>query len=167
MNSDSTARGRDNYQKGYTFEDRVVEAYRLLGYRIQHGRLFSGRQVDIFMELTLGDLRVRRAVECKAGEVTADDIDRFLLKLNLVRKEFPDISGTLVSGMGFTDSVAAHASAVGLQLTSYRDLSSQIMDGPSYAQALLRDIEQSERYRPDLFVEPLIAESPNGACQRV
>ncbi|HEY6249629.1 MAG TPA: NACHT domain-containing protein, partial [Candidatus Angelobacter sp.] len=157
-----SSEGRSNYEKGYAFEDRVAEAYRLLGYQVEHGRLFYGRQVDIFLELNLGDLRVRRAVECKAGDVTVDDLDRFLLKLNLVQKDYADAQGTIVAGLGFTDSVTAHASAKGIKLTSFRDLSAQILDGPAYANALLREIENNERYIPKLFVEPSIRYDPAG-----
>src|SRR5258708_3975799 len=120
--------GARNYAKGYSFEDRVAEAYRLLGYRVEHGRIFSGRQVDMFLDLTLGDVQLRRVVECKAGDVSADDLDKFAIKLGLAQKEYPDARGTIVSGLGFTDHVAAHAAAVGIQLTLYRDLSAQILD---------------------------------------
>src|SRR5271170_1883427 len=128
-------RGLESYEKGYSFEDRVAEAYRLFGYQVQHGREFSGRQVDMFLELRLGDIRIRRAIECKAGEIGTDDLDKFLRKLDLVRRDYPDAQGTVVSGIGFTDSVTAHATAIGVQLTLYRDLSAQILDGPSYATA--------------------------------
>jgi RNA polymerase sigma factor (sigma-70 family) len=156
-------RGKENHAAGYRFEDRVAEAYRLLGYRVEHGRIFSGRQVDIYLELLLGDLRVRRAIECKAGEVKAEDLDDFLLKLQLVQREFPDARGTVVSGIGFTDAVTSHASATGVQLTSYRDLFAQILDGPSYAQRLLSEIEHNTRYVPQLFVEPLIGAESSGS----
>jgi DNA-directed RNA polymerase specialized sigma24 family protein len=156
-------RGRESYEKGYAFEDRVAEAYRLLGYRVEHGRLFSGRQVDLFLELILGDLQVRRAVECKVGEVSAEDLDKFAIKLGLVQREYPDARGTIVGGLSFTDQVRAHAVAAGIQLTLYRDLSAQILDGPSYAQALIREAERNERYRPALFVESLIAYDSTGA----
>lgn len=154
---DRSERGRKNYEKGYSFEDRVAESYRLLGYAVQHGRIFSGRQIDLFLELDLGDFRIRRAVECKAGEVTSDDLDKFLLKFELVKKEFPDAIGTVVGGLSFTDQVRSHAEAVGLKLTLYRDLTAQILDGPRYAQALIREIEQNDRYVPNLFVEPIVA----------
>jgi DNA-directed RNA polymerase specialized sigma24 family protein len=160
--SDPRMRGSQNYKAGYAFEDRVAEAYRLLGYQVQHGRIFSGRQVDLFLELNLADLRVRRAVECKAGQVTVEDLDKFVSKLRLVQKEYPDASGAIVGGLGFTDAVTAHAKAVGIQLTLYRDLSAQILDGPSYAQRLVQEIEQNERYRPELFVEPLIGHEARG-----
>jgi RNA polymerase sigma factor (sigma-70 family) len=166
-NSSATAKkssddGRSNYEKGYTFEDRVAEAYRLLGYQVQHGRLFSGRQVDIFLELNLGDLQIRRAVECKAGEVTVEDLDRFLLKLDLVQREYPDSQGTVVGGLGFTDSVTSHATAKGVKLTLFRDLSAQILDGPAYATTLIREIDSNERYIPKLFVEPSISYDSTG-----
>lgn len=156
-------RGRKSYRVGYAFEDRVAEAYQLLGYRVEHGRLFGGRQVDLYLELKLGDLQVRRAIECKAGAVTSEQLDRFLLKLELVRREYPDAHGTVVSGSSFTNEVRTHAAAKGVQLTSYRELSAEILDAPSYVQALVREINSNERYPLDLFVEPLIGHDSTGA----
>jgi len=149
--------GRQNYREGHAFEERVAEAYRLLGYRVDLGRFFYGRQVDIFLELAHGDLLIRRAVECKVGVVNADDLDKFLIKLNLVRKDYPDAQGTLVGALAFTDAVSTHAAAIGIQLTSFRDLSALILDGPAYAQRLIAEIEENERYRPSLFVQPMTA----------
>lgn len=158
-------RGRRNYRAGYAFEDRVAEAYRLLGYYVEHGRLFGGRQVDLYLELKLGDLQVRRAIECKAGPVTSEHLDKFSIKLGLVRREYPDAQGTIVGSTSFTEEVRAHALSVGIQLTLYRDLSAQILDAPSYAQALVREIGQNERYQPELFVEPNISYESRGEAQ--
>ena len=155
-------RGRKNYKAGYAFEDRVAEAYRLLGYKVEHGRLFGGRQVDLYLELKLGDLQVRRAIECKAGGVTADHLDKFLIKLDLVKQEYPDALGTVISGASFTNEVRTHANTKGIQLTSYRELSAQILDAPSYAQALIREIKANEHYQPQLFVDPWICHESTG-----
>jgi uncharacterized protein YjbI with pentapeptide repeats len=159
---DPRLRGSQSYREGHAFEDRVAEAYRLLGYHVQHGRIFSGRQVDMFLELSLADLHVRRAVECKSGPVTLEDLDKFIIKLGLVEKEYPDVHGTIVGGVAFTDHVRSHATTAGIQLTLYRDLSGQILDGPSYAQRLVEEIEQNERYKPSLFVEPFIGHEARG-----
>jgi len=156
------SRGRESREKGSLFEDRVAEVYRLLGYEVQVGRLFSGRQVDLFLQLTLGDLRIQRPIECKAGDVKADDIDAFVARLRLVRREYPGALGTLVAGLSFSGAVAAHAAAEGIQLTLYRDLAAQIIDGHSYAQVLVREIEGNDRYQPSVFVEPVIGYEPAG-----
>jgi RNA polymerase sigma factor (sigma-70 family) len=156
-------RGSESYRQGHSFEDRVAEAYRLLGYSVEHGRIFEGRQVDMLLELDLADLHILRAVECKAGLVVADDLDKFLLKLQLVRTKYPAIQGTLVGGLSFSDGVRSHAAALGIQLTLFRDLSAQILDGPSYAQMLIREIESNERYRVQLFVEPTTGYETQGA----
>lgn len=58
--------------------------------------------------------------------------------------------------------VRTHANARGLHLTSYRELSAQILDAPSYAQALIREIEANEHYRPQLFVDPWICHESVG-----
>src|SRR3954469_7375678 len=98
--------GRESAKKGEAFEERIADIYRLLNYTVEHGRLFSGRQVDIFLTRRIGDLVVHRAIECKAGPVRVVEIDEFLGKLRLVRREFPAVLGTIVSGVSFTDSVA-------------------------------------------------------------
>src|SRR6185503_7052884 len=97
--------GRQNAVAGATFEDRVAELYALLNYHVEHGRLFGGRQVDLFIRRQLGDLQIIRAIECKAGPADTTDLDAFLQKLHLVRREYPSAMGTLVSGVSFTDAV--------------------------------------------------------------
>jgi hypothetical protein len=154
--SPASARGGINYAKGYSFEDRVAEAYRLLGYSVEHGRIFSGRQVDLFLDGVFGDVRLVRAIECKVGDVTTDDIDRFLLKLALVKREYPIASGTVVGGRAFTDAVTSHAAAVGVQLTYYKDLHAQLIEGTGYMRNFLNESSTNRRYRPNAFIEPLI-----------
>jgi DNA-directed RNA polymerase specialized sigma24 family protein len=95
------------------------------------------------------------------GIVTSEHLDKFLIKLQLVRREHPDTQGTIVSTSSFTDGVRSHATAVGIQLTLYRDLSAQILDAPSYAQALIREAKVNDRYCPDLFVDPVIGYNPS------
>jgi hypothetical protein len=127
-------RGRDAQERGKSFESLVAEAYRLLRYQVVHSRVFSGRQVDLFLTGKFGDLVLFRAIECKAARVSTDDIDAFAAKLRLVRHEYPSAQGTLVSGIGFTDGVKAHAATEGIQLTLYRDLAAQLFDGHTYPQ---------------------------------
>jgi RNA polymerase sigma factor (sigma-70 family) len=152
----ATETGRRNYREGYAFEDRVADLYRLLHYRVEHGRIFEGRQVDLFIRRQLGDLSLLRAIECKAGPVIADDVDAFLQKLLLVRREYPSAMGTLVSGVSFTDAVTSHAHAVGVQLTLFRDLAAQLLDGHAYVAQLLRGLESHERYPTALYVEQFV-----------
>ncbi len=149
--------GRASHERGYTFEEHVAELYRLLGYEVQHGRLFAGRQVDLLLSRRLADLSIHRAVECKSGPVDTDDLDRFLIKLRLVRQEYPAVQGTIVSGVSFTDAVASHAAREGVKLTLYGDLSAHLFDGKGYARALLRECRGSDRYRMDFYIEPSVA----------
>jgi RNA polymerase sigma factor (sigma-70 family) len=151
-----SARGRQSYEEGHSFEDRVDELYRLLHYKVEHGRLFGGRQVDLFLTGRFGDMTVHRAIECKVGQVKSDHIDSFIAKLRMVRREYPAASGTIVSAVSFTDAVAAQAAQEGIQLTLYRDLAAQLFDGHSYVQALIREIESNERYQKFKYIEPMI-----------
>lgn len=153
----SSELGRRSYRDGYAFEDRVAELYRLLHYSVEHGRIFAGRQVDLFIRRQLGDLTVLRAIECKAGPVAVDDIDSFLNKLHLVRREYPAALGTLISGVSFTDAVTSHANAVGIQLTLFRDLASQLIDAPRYVSQLHQSIEGSDRYKTALYVDQFVS----------
>jgi hypothetical protein len=143
---DRSEKGRISYAKGYSFEEEVAELYRLLGYDVEHGRIFSGRQVDIFLAGRFGDLILHRAIECKAGAVRADDMDSFIAKLRLVRREFPSSQGTMVSPVSFTDAITTQAAQEGIQLTFLRDLMAQLFDGHGYAKAIIRECESSERY---------------------
>jgi RNA polymerase sigma factor (sigma-70 family) len=153
-------RGRQSFQSGHAFEDKVAELYRLLKFTVQHGGIFSGRQVDLFLSGRWGDLPVHRAIECKVGEVTTRDIDDFLIKLRLVRREVPTASGTIVSGV--TDAVAAHAVAEGVTLVLYRDLASMLIDGHRYVTGLLRELEENPSYHLDSFVQPRIGQAIEG-----
>jgi RNA polymerase sigma factor (sigma-70 family) len=150
--------GRLSHEKGYNFEDQVAELYRLQHYKVEHGRIFSGRQVDIFLERKLADLTIYRAIECKSGPVKAEDIDSFVAKLTLVKKEYPSALGTIVSGSTFTDAVTTHAHAVGIQLTLIRDLSAQLFDGQAYVRNLQREIASNERYNAELYIEPYVSQ---------
>lgn len=155
-NSERSERGRQNYQEGYLFEEKVAEIYRLMHYEVVHGRLFAGRQVDLFLTNRLGDLTIYRAIECKAGTVKSDDIDSFIAKLRLVRIEYPYAQGTIISGTDFTDAVSAHAAAEGIQLTLFRDLAAQLLDGHAYSDNLIKECHSNSRYPINLYIEPLI-----------
>src|SRR6185369_5540386 len=161
--SQRSARGRQAYDDGYSFEDRIDELYRLLHYKVEHGRLFGGRQVDLFLTGRFGDMRVYRAIECKVGQVKSDHIDSFIAKLRLVKREYPSAMGTIVSAVSFTDAVAAQAAQEGIQLTLYRDLAAQLVDGQGYAQSLIREIESNERYPKTKYIEPTIGYEAVGA----
>lgn len=150
---DSSERGRQSQRKGRSFEEKVADLYRLLHYEVEHGRLFSGRQVDLFLTRRLGDLTIYRAIECKSGQIVSSDLDVFLNKLKLVQGEYPSAQGTLISGVAFSDPVQSHAAAIGVQLTTYRDLSAQLLDGHTYAKNLVKEIESNTRYPLDFYTE--------------
>jgi uncharacterized protein YjbI with pentapeptide repeats len=71
-----------------------------------------------------------------------------------VRQEYPAALGSIVSGSSFTDSVTSHANREGIQLTFFRDLAAQLLDGHGYVQNLLRECRTSDRYPIKLFIEP-------------
>lgn len=153
--------GAKNYAKGYSFEDEVNELYRLQHYEVEHNRLFGGRQIDFFLTRRLADLTIYRAIEAKSGPVGADEIDAFTAKLQLVRIEYPSAIGTIVSGSTFTAAVAAHAAAVGIQLTLFRDLAAQLFDGNGYVRNLRSEFSNSTGYLKELYVEPFVLDEGN------
>jgi len=154
--SDRSETGRQRYSEGYSFENRVAELFRLLHYDVEHGRLFSGRQVDLFVTTRLGDLTIHRAIECKLGVVTVDHIDSFIAKLQLVRHDYPSALGTIISSSTFTNAVTSHAARAGIKLTLFRDLEAQLFDARGYVHNLLRDSATSSNYPIDNYIEPLI-----------
>lgn len=161
--TDKSERGRKSYEDGYNFEERVSELYRLLRYDVEHGRLFSGRQVDIFLSGHFGDLTVYRAIECKNGPVKADHIDTFIAKLRLVRREYPSAHGTIVSSVSFSDAITSQAAQEGIQLTLYRDLAAQLFDGHAYVNSIIRECNANERYPIKLYIEPFVGYELTGS----
>jgi RNA polymerase sigma factor (sigma-70 family) len=155
-------RGREAREKGLNFEERVAEVYRLLHYDVEVGRIFSGRQVDLFLTGRFGDLIVHRAIECKLGPVNVDDLDAFIAKLRLVRRDYPSAQGTIVSAVSFSDAVAAHAHQEGIALTLFRDLSAQLLDGHQYVTQLIKACEENNRYPIRFYIEPSIGWEPSG-----
>jgi RNA polymerase sigma factor (sigma-70 family) len=149
-------RGRRSVDDGASFEQRVSEIYRLLHYDVEPDRLFSGRQVDLFLTGRFGDLVVYRAIECKSGTVGADEIDSFVTKLRLVRSDYPSAIGTVISLASFTAAVKAHAAREGIQLTLFRDLAAQLFDGQAYARGLVRHSDENDRYPLSHYVEPAV-----------
>ena len=153
VSAENKRRGLVSQQKGRSFEQRVADLYRLLHYEVEHGRLFSGRQVDLFLTRRLGDLTIHRAIECKSGQVVSNDLDVFLNKLRLVQREYPSAQGTLVSSLAFSGAVSSHSAAIGIQLTTYRDLSAQLLDGHTYARKLIQEIESNTQYRLEYYIK--------------
>jgi len=160
-----SARGLENYEKGHAFEGKVADIYKLLRYSTVPDRQFHGRQVDIFLTGRFGDLVVHRAIECKAGAVVASDIDAFLTKLRLVRHDYPDALGTIVSGGSFTAAVKDHASIEGIQLTNVADLEASLFDGHAYVQSLRVRCLEDERYALPHYVEPLVGDDLSGPSE--
>ncbi len=158
----NAARGRRSYEAGHSFEERVTELYRLLHYDVEHGRIFAGRQVDLFLTGRFGDLTVYRAIECKIGPVKAEHIDSFIAKLRLVRVEYPSAQGTMVSAASFTDAIKSQAAREGIQLTLYRDLAAQLLDGHAYVINLMRECKANEHYPMSLYIEPSIGYDVSG-----
>jgi uncharacterized protein YjbI with pentapeptide repeats len=158
-----STQGAQNAEQGAIFEQRVAEIYRLMGYEVTHGQIFSGRQVDLILRMTVGDLIVVRAIECKRGPVRTDDLDAFINKLKLVRHELPLAQGAIVTGDKFTDATEAHAAREGVQLITYWDLSAKLFNGEAYAVSLRRDISGDERYRKEYYVEPRIGDEIIGS----
>ena len=163
IDTSAAQRGRQSVQVGSSFEDRVEDVYRLLNYRIEHGRIFSGRQIDLFLEGQFGDLKLHRAIECKTGVVNADDIDSFVAKMVLVRREYPSAQGTLVATGGFTDAVTAHANGAGVGLVVFRDLEATLFDSHSYATRLSTELASEPRYNASMYVEPYIGNETQDA----
>jgi len=154
--------GLESQKKGRSFEEKVTELYRLLHYDLEPGRLFSGRQVDLFLTRRLGDLQIYRAIECKSGQIGTTDLDIFINKLKLVKQEYPSAQGCLVSGVAFTDAVYTHAAAIGIQLTNYRDLSAQLLDGNAYARNLIQECETNSSYPLKYYIEQDISNELGG-----
>lgn len=105
-------RGRESYEKGKSFEEKVAELFVLQGYRALVGYKRNDMQFDIRLELAAGAFHV--LVECKNTDrsVTQLDVSKLAAKVFSARNaDKLHYQAIVVSCNGFAEN--AHATATG------------------------------------------------------
>ncbi len=146
--------GKESYEKGHRFEEQVAELYRMMGFQVEIDRLIGGRQVDLVLKQTIGTMTIPFIVECKTHQVDMDDLDKFLHKLDLAKKENPRYLGIMVSNTGFARNCGEAAGKLGITCVLFSDLSRSLIDFTTYTKILVEDFKNSELAR--VYIEPCL-----------
>lgn len=145
------------------FLDQTADIFRLMHYDVQTDHICGGRTVDLFLTGRLGDVTIRRIIQCLPAGGTFNDVEGFATTLRRARKEVPAVTGTIVLGADLPTDAAALAYDEDIAVTTLHQLDAQLMDGRVYAQRLLQEIHCDEKYRLAWHVEPLIGFDAVGA----
>jgi hypothetical protein len=137
-------------QPGKAFEERVVDAYRALGYQVTPDTQMPGKQTDLIARREVeGGPPMTLVIECKdhrarvGNQAALAFIARVVAQHNSSRVS----GGVLVSSSGFTPSARAAASNEPLvQLLSWEDLTSQVLDVRHQMRELVSAYESSAIY---------------------
>ncbi len=135
--------------KGRTFEEEVAALFKLMGYSVQINSIVNAGQIDIRAEIKLGMVTQKVIIECKNynSSVGIEDVEKFCSRILLARQKADTDFGILVSNSDFT--AQAKSCAIGynfLQLKTYRQLLSQLVDFESYLKNFVYDYEHYDEY---------------------
>ncbi|MBI3681727.1 MAG: pentapeptide repeat-containing protein, partial [Acidobacteria bacterium] len=141
----------DRVRRGRTFEDKVAQVLRLLGYEVEVNVLESGSQVDIIARKQDPVNPTTALVECKDHEKPSGVVDVRALHSRVAAASDRNARGLLVSRSGFTAEAKSQAANLPISLTTYDDLLSGLVDLRDYLADLIRDVEGKDIER--LYVE--------------
>lgn len=117
---------------GKAFEQRVVDAYQALGFRVTPNVQLPGKQTDLVARQDVpGASPIKLAIECKdhASPVGNQEVHEFIHRVVAQTANATITEGVLVSASGFTaDARAAAEGQPRVTLLSWAELSSRIFD---------------------------------------
>jgi RNA polymerase sigma factor (sigma-70 family) len=160
---DSTGFCRSHHPKpskrpptGTAFEEQVLKVLRLIGYKVERNVSINGCQIDIFGEYRTGVISLRLMVECKdygkGKTVGIEDINKFAGVLAVARNTGVVDKGLFVTTEGYTPQAKLNARSAGIELTTHRELSTQLVDFNDYIERVISEFKSSpvSKYYVDL-----------------
>jgi RNA polymerase sigma factor (sigma-70 family) len=141
---------------GGDFEEKVLKVLRLLGYKVERNVNIKGCQIDIYGEYRTGVITLKIMVECKdygkGKTVGIEEINKFAGVVAVARNTGVIDKGLFVTTHGFTAAAKVTAQSAGIELTTYTDLSTQLVDFNGYLEKIIAEFKSSpvSRYYIDL-----------------
>jgi hypothetical protein len=132
---------------GRQFEEKVLKILRLLGYTVQRDVSVNGCQIDLYGEYRTGVIPLRLMVECKdygqRKRVGIEDINKFAGVLAAARNRGAVDKGLYVTTEGYTSAAKLNAQSAGIETSTYKELSTELIDFDSYLETIITDFESS------------------------
>jgi hypothetical protein len=142
---------------GKAFEVRVADAYRSLGYQVTHNVRLPGKQTDVFAQKReQGGVLLKLAIECKdeARAITNTEVLAFVHRVSVHANAGEITNGVMVSSNGFTaDARAAASGDPRVQLLSWEELESDVLDVRHGLRDFVEDYEKSAIYQDYLSLQ--------------
>ncbi|HST22429.1 MAG TPA: restriction endonuclease [Blastocatellia bacterium] len=145
--------GKESVEKGRLFEDAVADLYRLLGAQVTQNIEIHQKKVDILAAFRVpGSSREYRViVECKNEKRPVDANQRVQAFKGLV--DVARIAGTadaaeIVTRVPWSDQAKGFAKSAGIELFTYAEKVSQLIDLTTYLKHLVDRFEKSDPGRP-------------------
>jgi len=130
---------------GVSFEGQVLKTLQLLGYKVRHNVSVHGSQTDVCADIRTGLITIRLLVECKeygpGRHVGIEEVNKFAGVVAVARNTGVADKGLLVTTTGFTKEARTNAEAAGIQLITYTELSTQLVDFSQYLERLVADYQ--------------------------
>src|ERR1043166_1441889 len=141
---------------GRAFEEQVVKVLRLLGYKVERNVSINGCQIDIYAEYRTGVITLKLMVECKnygkGKTIGIEHVNKFAGVLAVARNTGAVDKGLFVTTEGYTTQAKLNARSAGIELTTFRELSTQLIDFSDYIERVISDFNSSSisKYYVDL-----------------
>ena len=146
--------GRAAFDKGRKFENQVAELYRLLGAKVEQNIEIHQKKVDILATFRIpGSSREYRViVECKdeGRSVAANQrVMAFKGLLDFARATNVADSAEIVTRTAWGDAAKGFAKSSGIELFTYTEKISQLIDLTSYLKGLIEKFDTLDPGRPN------------------
>jgi RNA polymerase sigma factor (sigma-70 family) len=132
---------------GRAFEEQVFKVLRSLGYKVERNLNVNGCQIDVYGEYRTGIITLRLMVECKdygtGKTVGIDEMNKFAGVLAVARNIGVVDKGLFVTTHGYTAAAKLNARSAGIELTTYRELSTQLIDFGDYLDRIMGEFRSS------------------------
>jgi RNA polymerase sigma factor (sigma-70 family) len=132
---------------GTAFEEKVLKVLRLLGYKVERNVNINGSQIDVYGEYRTGVITLRLMVECKdygiGKTVGIEEINKFAGVLAVARNTGVVDKGLFVTTEGYTTQAKINARSAGIELTTFKELSTQLVDFTDYIERIISDFKAS------------------------
>jgi len=147
------SREKDRVREGKSFEEKVGDILRLMGFDVELDVDIGGARADAVAHKREALQESWFVVECKAqqGPVHPDALEALRRALDVFRQQKPGAQGLCVSVGPPSDEQRAQAEATGIQFKTYDELLSDLVDLRPYLTALVQDVEGKDIER--LYVE--------------
>ncbi len=151
--STKSSNGRTSVEKGQKFEDEVADLYRLLGAQVVQNIEIHQKKVDILATFRIpGSSREHSVIiECKDEKRAVDANQRIMAFKGLLvvaRESGIADSAEIVTRVPWSDQAKGFAKTSGVELFTYTEKISQLIDLTSYLRGLINKFDKGDPGRP-------------------